>query len=145
MTQEPALPRITMEALSVGQDLGEMEHLFTPEDVAEYASEVADNSSWFQPQGNLPVRLHPTMLSTVSLSLLRLSFQAEAVILAEQEETYLQPAWTGQRLVSRGKIVDKGRKRDRDFIEVETSTWDEAGSELVRRRTTLYLTVEQSA
>ena len=144
MTQDAELPRITPNSVAVGQDLGVMEHLFTLDDVVKYASLADDNSSCFRPQGSLPIRLPPTMLSTVGLSLLRQSFQAGAVILAEQEEIYLQPAWTGQRLITRGKVSNKGQRRDRDFIEIETATYDEAGKELMRRRSTLYLTVEKS-
>jgi|AP95_1055475.scaffolds.fasta_scaffold167762_2 hypothetical protein len=144
MAQEPTLPSITLDAVFVGQELGVLEHLFSIEDVVDYASEVADSSSWFHPHDNLSVRLHPAMLSTVSLRLLRLNFEASAVILAEQEETYFQSAWTGHRLTTRGKITGKGQRRGRDFVEIKTSTCDEDGRELVRRLTTLYLTVERS-
>lgn len=134
-----------MKALPVGQELSVIENFYTPEDVAQYAYEVSDGSPRHRPQGDLPLGLHPNMLSTVSLRLLRLSFQADAIILAKRQETYVRPAWTGQQLVSRGKIFDKGRKRGRDFIDIDTTTCDEAGNGLVRRRTTLYLTVEQNA
>ena len=144
VTQRDKLPTITPDAVAVGQDLGALEHLFTLEDVMGYAAEVANSSTWFEPHGDQPTRVHPTMLSTVGLRLLRQSFETEAVILTGQEEAYYGTAWTGQRLVTSGKISDKGQRRGREFIEIKTSTSDEAGRELVRRRTTVYLTVEKS-
>ena len=47
MAQEPTLPSITLDAVFVGQELGVLEHLFSIEDVVDYASEVADSSSSF--------------------------------------------------------------------------------------------------
>ena len=146
MTEGQHLPEITLEALATVQDLGTIEHLFTPEEVARYADFLADPSPWYRPVSpESPVRVHPMLLANDYSILLRNHFQTPHLVLIQTAHTYLRPAWTGQRLRTFGRIVDKGITNRRDYVEVETWTVDEEETEVARMLTTALLSVKPRA
>lgn len=144
MTQQHQLPELALGAVELGQDLGSVEHQFTPEDVARYAESLQDPSGWYRARrADGAVRVHPMMLATDVFRLLRGHFMTPWMIWAEEQHSYLGPIWTGQRLRTVGKVVGKGVKRGREYVEVETTTLGEEGNELARRRTLFFITVQR--
>ncbi len=146
MTEEQHLPEITLEALAAVQDLGTIEHQFTPEEVARYADFLADPSPWYRPVSpERQVRVHPMLLANDYSSLLRKHFEMPHLVLIQTAHTYLRPVWTGRRLRTFGRVVDKGVKNGRDYVEVETWTVDEEETEVARMLTTALLSVKPRA
>lgn len=120
------MEKLTYDTARPGEELGPIEYKVTAEKLAAYRSAVAD-----------PGAVLLTIGSKDYSHLLATKFERSSRINAKHEAWYSGAAEVGGMLTTRGRIVDKYVKRDREFIVVETWTEDESGRELVRSRTTL--------
>lgn len=77
--------------------------------------------------------------------LLRKHFRAPHLVLVQTEHTYAAPLWAGRRLITSGKITDRGLRGGREYVTVETWTVDEDGAEVARMHTTALLSMDKRA
>jgi acyl dehydratase len=131
---------LTFDALTVGDEFVSDEHLVTPEDIETYAFAVDDHHPWFfgpSPFGG-PVA-HPTLLGNQALRLRHSKYIVPAGLHAKMEFNFLQPLRAGMRVRSRGRVIDKYRRRGKPYMVTEFVTEDEHGAPLVRGQFTQML------
>ncbi|HYB71422.1 MAG TPA: MaoC family dehydratase [Candidatus Bathyarchaeia archaeon] len=136
-------PKLTYEALTIGETFVSDEHLVTPEDIETYAFAVEDEHPWFfgpSPFGG-PVA-HPTLMANQALHLRHGKYIVHAGLHAKMEFTFLQPIEPGMRVRTRGRVVDKYVRRGRQYMVTEYVTEDAAGALLVRGQFTQMLIPE---
>lgn len=139
-------PDIALDNMKIGQELGTIEHNFTPEDVSGYASFLRDDSPWFQTRdGGESIKVHPMMFANDYSNLLRKHYKTPGLVLAQMEHVYSGAVLTGQRLQTSGKVIDMGLRSGREFVIVETWTVDEKGTEVSRTVTTALLSMEKKS
>ena len=125
--------KLTFDALTVGEEFVSDTHLVTPEDVDTYAYAVDDHHPWFfgpSPFGG-PVA-HPTLMANQALHLRHSAYIVHAGLHARMEFNFLQPIVVGIRVRSRGRVIDKYRRRGKPYMVTEYVTEDETGRVLVR-------------
>jgi acyl dehydratase len=136
-------PRLTYEALTVGEEFVSDTHLVTPEDIEAYAFAVDDHQEWLSeasPPGG-PVA-HPTLMANQALSLRHSKYIVHAGLHAKMEFSFLEPVRPGMRVRSRGRVIDKYERRGRQYMVTEYVTEDESGVPLVRGQFTQMLIPE---
>lgn len=124
---------LTLDALTVGEEFCSDPYLVTPEDVETYAFAVDDHHPWFfgpSPFGG-PVA-HPTLMANQALRLRHSRYIVPAGLHARMEFTFLEPIRVGMRVRSRGRVIDKYRRRGKPYMVTEYVTEDEHGTPLVR-------------
>ena len=140
------LPEISLDQFELGQDMGVLEKLFTSKEVAAYADSLQDESPWYRPGAKgEPVRVHPIMLADEYSTMILNRFTAPELVLVNTDQEYLAPIWSGRRLRSHGVVTDKGLQNGREFVEIETWTFDEDGARLARMRSKVLLSMEKKA
>ena len=125
--------KLTLDALTVGEEFVSDDHLVTPEDVETYAYAVDDHHPWFfgpSPFGG-PVT-HPTLMANQALRLRHSKYIVHAGLHARMEFSFLEPIRAGMRVRSRGRVIDKYRRRGKPYMVTEYVTEDEQGRPLVR-------------
>ena len=136
-------PKLTYDALTVGEEFVSDTHLVTPEDIETYAFAVDDYHPWFfspSPFGG-PVA-HPTLLGNQALHLRHGKYIVHAGLHAKMEFNFLEPVEPGMRVRSRGRVIDKYERRGRQYMVTEYVTEDETGAPLVRGQFTQMLIPE---
>ena len=136
-------PKLTYEALTVGETFLSDDHLVTPEDIEAYAFAVEDHHPWFfgpSPFGG-PVA-HPTLMANQALHMRHGKYIVHAGLHAKMEFAFLQPIEPGMRVRSRGRVIDKYVRRGRQYMVTEYVTEDLDGTPLVRGRFTQMLIPE---
>ena len=136
-------PKLTYEALTVGEQFVSDTHLVTPEDIEAYAFAVDDHHSWFtedSPFGG-PVA-HPTLMANQALHLRHSKYIVHAGLHAKMEFNFLEPIRPGTRVRSRGTVIDKYERRGRQYMVTEYVTEDDNGTPLVRGQFTQMLIPE---
>ena len=94
-------PKLTYEALTVGEQFVSDTHLVTPEDIEAYAFAVDDHHPWFtegSPFGG-PVA-HPTLMANQALHLRHSKYIVHAGLHAKMEFNFLEPVRPGMPSVS---------------------------------------------
>ena len=136
-------PRLTYEALTVGEEFVSDTHLVTPEDIEAYAFAVDDHQAWYSESSSLggPVA-HPTLMANQALSLRHSKYIVHAGLHAKMEFNFLEPVRPGMRVRSRGRVIDKYERRGRQYMVTEYVTEDETGAPLVRGQFTQMLIPE---
>jgi len=136
-------PKLTYEALTVGEEFVSDDHLVTPESIEAYAYAVDDHHPWFlgpSPFGG-PVA-HPTMLANQALHLRHSKYIVHAGLHARMEFQFLEPILPGMRVRSRGRVIDKYERRGKQYMVTEFVTADEKGTPLVKGQFTQMLIPE---
>ncbi|HUM17306.1 MAG TPA: MaoC family dehydratase [Candidatus Nitrosotalea sp.] len=136
-------PKLTYEALTVGEEFVSDTHLVTPEDLEAYAFAVDDHNPWFSedsPFGG-PVA-HPTLMANQALSLRHSKYIVHAGLHARMEFNFVEPIRPGMRVRSHGRVIDKYERRGRQYMVTEYVTEDERGATLVRGQFTQMLIPE---
>jgi len=124
---------LTFDGLTVGDEFVSDTHLVLREDVATYAFAVDDHHPWFfgpSPFGG-PVA-HPTLMANQALRLRHSRYLVHAGLHAKMEFQFLEPIRPGMRVRSRGRVIDKYRRRGKPYMVTEYVTEDEHGTPLVR-------------
>jgi acyl dehydratase len=136
-------PKLTYEALTVGEQFVSDTHLVTPEDIEAYAFAVDDHHPWFTEESRFCGRVaHPTLMANQALHLRHSKYVVHAGLHAKMEFNFLEPVRLGMRLRSRGTVVDKYERRGRQYMVTEFVTEDENGTTLVRGQFTQMLIPE---
>jgi 3-hydroxybutyryl-CoA dehydratase len=122
---------LTFEALTVGEEFVSDDRLIRPQDLETYTFAVDDHHPWFtvgddpgapvdSPYGG-PVA-HPTLLGNQALFLRHTRYVVPAGLHAKMSFEFLCPVRLGQRVRTRGRVVDKYERRDRQFMVTEFVT-----------------------
>ena len=139
-------PKLTYDALTVGEQFLSDERVVTPEDIEAYAWAVEDHHPWFSgpsPFGGAVA--HPTMLANQALHLRHTKYMVHAGLHARMEFQFLEPIRPGMRVRSRGTVIDKYVRRGKQYMVTEFVTEDEGGTLLVRGQFTQMLIPEPTA
>jgi len=139
-------PKLTYDALTVGEQFLSDERVVTPEDIEAYAWAVDDHHPWFSgpsPFGGAVA--HPTMLANQALHLRHTKYIVHAGLHARMEFQFLEPIRPGMRVRSRGTVIDKYVRRGKQYMVTEFVTEDEGGTLLVRGQFTQMLIPEPAA
>ncbi len=135
-TDEPAVTTftpLTYDTLTVGDAFVSDTYLITPEEIETYAFAVDDHHPWFSgpsPFGG-PIA-HPTIAANQALRLRHTRYLVHAGLHAKMEFQFLAPIRPGMRVRSRGRVIDKYRRRGKPYMVTEYVTEDEHGTPLVR-------------
>ncbi len=125
--------KLTYDSLTVGDEFVSDTYLITPEEIETYAFAVDDHHPWFfgpSPFGG-PVA-HPTIAANQALRLRHTRYLVHAGLHAKMEFQFLEPIRPGMRVRSRGRVIDKYRRRGKPYMVTEYVTEDEHGTPLVR-------------
>ena len=139
-------PKLTYDALTVGEEFVSDTHLVTPEDVEAYAFAVDDHHPWHSepsPFGG-PVA-HPTLMANQALSLRHSKYIVHAGLHARMDFSFVEPIKLGMRVRTRGKVIDKYERRGKPYMVTEYVTEDDAGRVLVRGQFTQMIITEPEA
>lgn len=133
-------PKLTYEALAIGEEFVSNEEIVTPEDIETYAVAVDDHHPWFSgpsPFGG-PVA-HPTFFANQALRMRHTKYVVHAGLHAKMQFQFLAPIRPGMRVRSRGRIIDKYIRRGKKYMVTEFVTEDQGGQPLVRGQFTQML------
>jgi hypothetical protein len=114
--------------LVVGEQLGHLEYLITPEKLARFQDAV-----------EYPEALFPGIAIKEYLQVLRAKYGWVNIISAKHSERYFHPPIPNKRVQVTGWVRDKYHRRGRDWLVIETFSVDEDGRELVRSEHTLLI------
>lgn len=109
------------ELLAVGEQLGHVEYLVTPEKLARFQDAV-----------EYPEALFPGIAVKEYLRVLTAKYGFVDFISAKHTDRYFHPPIPNKRVQVTGWVRDKYRRRGKDWLVVETFAVDEDGRELVR-------------
>jgi hypothetical protein len=109
------------QRLVVGEQLGHLEYLVTPEKLARFQDAV-----------EYPGALFPNIASKEYLHVLRNKYGPVDFISAKHTDRYFHPPIPNKRVQVTGWVRDKYQRRGRYWLVVETFAVDEDGRELVR-------------
>jgi acyl dehydratase len=136
-------PKLTYEALTVGEEFVSDTHLVTPEDIEAYAFAVDDHQDLFtDPSAAGGQVAHPTLMANQALHLRHTKYIVHAGLHAKMEFNFIEPVRPGMRVHSRGRVIDKYEKRGRQYMVTEYVIEDERGTALVRGQFTQMLIPE---
>ncbi len=127
----------TMDQMDVGDTLATYEFRVTPELNRRYLEALDDPHPRYRgPQGGRAM-VHPGLLLNQSNCTRSPGFSLPpgmAAIHAKEETEFLHPAGVNTLLRVHFRIVDRYRKRDRDYVVVEAVIEDGDGTLIMRRR-----------
>jgi acyl dehydratase len=132
-------PPMVFEDLSVGEEYAD-EYVLTPEMARDYADGVADLNPWYlehSPFGG-PVA-NPMLIVAQHARLFKTAYVTAGNVHTRHETQLLNPARIGKRMRVYGKLVDKYRKRGREYLVMECRSVDEDGIEICRDRRTIII------
>lgn len=122
----------------VGQEFPELNHFISVETINKYAEAVEDFNPIFidpkhaEKKGFGGQIAHPT---TAGIYILQAYKTAGGIppggIHAKQKFKFIAPVMSGEKLVTKARVIDKYLKRDMKFVEVETVTTGEGGQDKV--------------
>ncbi|HUF53814.1 MAG TPA: MaoC family dehydratase N-terminal domain-containing protein [Dehalococcoidia bacterium] len=124
------------DEIRVGRYYGEREIVITPELVQHYADAVQDFNPWYfgdSPFGGAvapALILHSEVYTTIDWYL-----SIFGNLHARQEWELFAPIMVGETVTARRQIIDRYRKRDRDYVVNETTVYGSGGRMLNRGRT----------
>jgi len=129
----------------VGRDLGGTEYVITPELIERYALGTADAQPWREVQAG--VRVAPALLlhSEVYRDLSWYLPNLIGNLHAKQEWELFHPMEEGSTVRTRSTVVERYRKRNRDYVVNEVLITDTTGRWLQRSRTHQSFLVEDVA
>jgi hypothetical protein len=121
-------PNSVYQRLVVGEQLGHLEYLVTPEKLALFRDAV-----------EYPEALFPSIAVKEYLRVLRNKYGSVDFISARHTDRYFHPPIPDKRVQVTGWVRDKYQRRGRDWLVVETFAVDEDGRELVRSEHTFLI------
>jgi len=127
----------TMDRMTVGDTLATYEFRVTPEFNRRYLEALEDpHPRYLSASGGRAV-VHPGLLLNQSNCTRSPGFSLPsgmAAIHAREVTEFLHPAGVNTLLRVHFRIIDRYRKRDRDYVVVEAVIEDEDGTVIMRRR-----------
>jgi acyl dehydratase len=129
----------------VGQDVGGREYEITPSRIAHHAAGTGDGHPWYRDSSPFGGAVAPALLyhSEVYEDLSWYLPNLFGNLHARQEWELFHPMSVGQKVRTRSTVVERYRKRDRDYIVNEVLITDVDGRWLQRSRTHQSFLVEK--
>jgi acyl dehydratase len=127
---------IPFDSIVVGTELGPIETDVSVKAVGAYQKDWDDPNPWYSessPFGG-PIAPPAFMAGLTGFQLLSTRFNTRATIGVKTAHENVAPVAVGQKMKTVGRIADKYVKRDLEYVVVESTSYDEAGT-LVRRST----------
>ena len=122
------------KAVPIGMELGSVEMILDKESVEARVQEV----QWKIKDLMDNLGLAPPGVTIVEHA--RMKFRAmpemRSSIWAKSEHEFIKPMKIGEKVIIRGKVVEKSVKRGRDYLVAEYETVNEAGELLMKSRET---------
>jgi acyl dehydratase len=150
---QPALPpkpslvltadHTSFDELVEGQDLGCMEYDLNEERIQHYmAATGCDNPRYSTEAGDQRIA-PPAILASDTLKLSGNRYRIAGGIQVGQRLELINPPRVGRRIVVRGRLAEKFRRKGRPFFVLESTTEDEDGRLLLRSRTVNLVSLER--
>ena len=119
-------------SLRVGESFGPYKYDITPEIASRYRDALSDNE--IQTLDSVAI-VPPTLLTFPVLQMVDDKyFQRPGMVHTQQDYTFLAPVAVGEKLTTVGILTHMFLKRERRFLEIETSTRNERGQEVLTAR-----------
>jgi N-terminal half of MaoC dehydratase len=137
---------IPFDTIVIGEKLGPWSITVTPELVQEYCEDWDDHNPMYltgTSDGAPPIVPPAFMAGLFCFRLLGMKYQAGATIGAQTEHENLCPARVGTTLTAEGHIAGKYIKRGLEYVVVESTVRDEAGTLVRRSRDHILLSLER--
>jgi len=130
----------------VGRDMGGVDYQVTPELVARYIAGTADDHSWYTGAAPSGAEIAPALLfhSEVYRDLSWYLPNLIGNLHAKQEWELFHPMTVGDTVRTRATVVERYRKRNRDYVVNEVVISDADGRWLQRSRTHQSFLAEES-
>jgi hypothetical protein len=137
---------IPWESIDVGIALGPVETDISERAMYAYQQDWDDPNPWYtdaSPWG-APVAPPAFMAGLTGFNLLATRFNTRATVGVKTMHENLAPVFTKQKMTTRGRVADKYIKRGREYVVVESSSYDQAGREFRRSCDHIILSFEVS-
>lgn len=138
---------IPFESIVVGTELGPVEAVVSERAVAAYQDDWDDPNPWYSgpsPFGG-PIAPPAFLAGLTGFQLLSTQFNTRATIGVKTSHENLAPLLVGQKMTTRGSIADKYVKRGLEYVVVESTSFDEAGTPVRRSTDHILLSFERVA
>ena len=119
-----------LNSIEIGEDLGQVEYRITGEDVERFLGSMGGyefGGKALGPQDCVP----PIMIGNDYLKVYKPKHSTVGALHARLEMEALGCIHRGQRVITRGKIIDKYTKRGKTSVVIGTFTSDQDGNPLV--------------
>lgn len=126
---------LSIDQLSVGQELGPLEYNMSADKVKEYIEIMGSENPWYS--GNSPFGgpIAPvSMVANDPLRLRRQNFFVSAGIHSRHEAEFFNAPIVGKHITTAGQVIDKHIRRGREYWEVQATSVDEDGRVIARSR-----------
>jgi len=134
---------VCFDALEEGLDLGRLEYVLDEERVRRYlAATGADHPRYSREAGDQRIA-PPAILASDTLKLTGNRYRIRGGIHVGQRLELTSPPRVGKRIIVRGRLVEKFRRKGRPFFVLESATEDEDGRLLLRSRAVNLLSLER--
>ena len=134
---------VSFDDLTEGLDLGCLEYVLREERVRRYlAATGADNPRYSAEAGHQRIA-PPAILASDTLKLCGNRYRITGGIQVGQRLELVNPPRAGKRIVVRGRLAEKFRRKGRPFFVLESTTEDEDGRLLLRSRAVNLLSLER--
>jgi hypothetical protein len=137
---------IPWESVDVGTELGAVETDISERAMFAYQKDWDDPNPWYteaSPWGG-PVAAPAFMAGLTGFNLLATRFNTRATVGVKTAHKNLAPVFTGQKMTTKGRLTDRYIKRRREYVVVESSSYDESGNEFRRSCDHIMLSFERS-
>lgn len=125
--------KISYEAIEVGQELDPVEYLIDTETVRQYCEDWADLNPLYLDgsSGSEPIMPPAYMAGLACFHLLHSRWNSSGTMNVATEHRNFRPVRVGDRIIVKGRIVEKFIRRGLDNIVVQSEAYDGMGN-LVR-------------
>jgi acyl dehydratase len=128
---------MVFEDLPIGEEYAD-EYVLTAELARDYAEGIDDPNPWYlerSPFGG-PVA-NPMLIVAQHARLFKTKYLTAGNVHTRHETQFLNPARLGKVIKVSGTLVEKYRKRGREYLVMECRSVDEDGIEICRDRRTI--------
>jgi 3-hydroxybutyryl-CoA dehydratase len=139
---------IPFDSIVIGEELGPWSVEITEAVVRDYCSDWDDPNPIYlkgTADGGPPVTPPAFMAGLACFRLLGRKYNASATIGAKTEQENLRPIRIGHTLRTEGRIVEKYIKRGREYVVIESTSYDDDGQPVRNSRDHILLSVERVA
>jgi hypothetical protein len=136
---------IPFDAIKVGEELGPFVMHVGEEEVRRYCEDWDDPNPLYLETSSLGGPLVPPafMAGLHGSRLLAMKYDSRATGVTRTEHEVLRPLRVGQTMTTIGRIAEKFVKRGREYLVIESTSYDENGEVFRRSRDHILLSLER--
>lgn len=138
---------IPFEHIVVGEELGPWNITITEEVVRDYCDDWDDHNPLYirgTADGGPPIAPPAFMAGLTGFRLMGGKYNAAATIGAQTEHQNLRAIRVGETMRTEGRIVEKYIKRGLEYVIIESTSYDEAGTPIRHSRDHILLGLERT-